>query len=219
MKELVVINEKEIKEIKYGDERVISSKQIAELHSKEVRAVNQAYTMNIDKFVEGVDYRVVNRNENIIDEAILSHLFPKGSPIKEAKLFTMSGYLKLVNIFNDNTSKHIMDYLIIDYLKSININTFFETIRNMDVDIPIHDLYVYIAREQESGRFKVGISKDPESRVKNLNTGNPEELEIIYCEKAELSKFQSEKNIHKQLTEEGKHIRGEWFSNVSSILN
>ena len=80
-------------------------------------------------------------------------------------------------------------------------------------EIDAHDLppdrYVYVAREVESGRYKIGISKDPSARINQLNIGNPEQLTLIHHYKATEAGYQSEAIAHALLAEH--RIRGEWF--------
>ncbi len=57
---------------------------------------------------------------------------------------------------------------------------------------------------------KIGVSGDPEKRLKSLQTGNPEPLVIHYVfEVSDDKVFQFEKHIHKQLNH--KRIQNEWF--------
>ena len=87
-----------------------------------------------------------------------------------------------------------------------------EAFAHLDVlDLPA-DRFVYVAREGKSGNYKVGISKDPIRRVKQLNVGNPNELELVMVYKATEDGFLSETKAHLAL--EQYHIRGEWYSNV-----
>lgn len=46
--------------------------------------------------------------------------------------------------------------------------------------------YVYLLKVSNEGIYKIGVSKNVEKRVKQLQTGNPEEIEII---KKFLSKY------------------------------
>lgn len=39
--------------------------------------------------------------------------------------------------------------------------------------------YVYLIQSLEDGRFKIGVSKNPEGRIKNLQTGNSSELKVF----------------------------------------
>jgi hypothetical protein len=44
-------------------------------------------------------------------------------------------------------------------------------------------LYVYAIREVDTGNIKLGISKNPQARLRQLQTGNSSRLELVaYCE-------------------------------------
>ena len=77
----------------------------------------------------------------------------------------------------------------------------------------VQNNFVYIIRHGNQRIYKIGISDKPEKRVKQLQTGNPYPLKIIFqtsiissihCRKVESV-------IHKYLKEKGHWIRGEWF--------
>jgi len=69
--------------------------------------------------------------------------------------------------------------------------------------------YVYLIRAQENGMYKIGISKDPKKRIKQLQTGSNEDLVLIesypteYPTKIEIA-------LHNKFSTSKK--RGEWFS-------
>jgi len=113
---------------------------------------------------------------------------------------------KQISIVERNEKgKSIMKY--ISSIACVSVKEIMDTI--IDIDIPDVDLFVYAAQEKNSGRIKVGISRNPEVRIKQLNIGNPEPLELI-CVKSAPNRFADEKAIHKKL--ESKNIRSEWFS-------
>ena len=60
---------------------------------------------------------------------------------------------------------------------------------------------------------KVGISKSPEKRRKQLQTGNsnPVKIEKIVWFENEPQARKIEKRIHRYLKKEDKHCKGEWF--------
>lgn len=68
--------------------------------------------------------------------------------------------------------------------------------------------YVYLIKSLSSSEYKIGVSKDPHMRIKNIQTGNSEELVVIdryyteYPNKIETS-------IHNLLS--GNKKKGEWF--------
>ena len=68
--------------------------------------------------------------------------------------------------------------------------------------------YVYLIRSEETGMYKVGVSKHPKKRIKQLQTGNSEDLTLIhsfpshYPHKVEVA-------LHNGYAPNKK--RGEWF--------
>lgn len=80
--------------------------------------------------------------------------------------------------------------------------------------------YLYLLKSGESS-YKIGISKYiPSIRIKGLQTGNPEDIEIIcYFESEFINKL--EKTLHRTFMLS--HKRGEWFTlnkkDVNSFLS
>ena len=109
-----------------------------------------------------------------------------------------------INIDKINIDKINIDKINIDKINIDKIN-----IDNKNVQ----KNFVYIIRHGNQRIYKIGISDKPEKRVKQLQTGNPYPLKIIFqtsiissihCRKVESV-------IHKYLKEKGHWIRGEWF--------
>lgn len=65
---------------------------------------------------------------------------------------------------------------------------------------------LYIARANDY--FKIGISENPEERIKQLQTGNPEPVDL-YAEFEAEDAAKCESRLHKRF--EGFRIQGEWF--------
>jgi hypothetical protein len=67
--------------------------------------------------------------------------------------------------------------------------------------------YLYFIQSDVTGMIKVGRSKNPGKRLKQLQTGNPNRLKLIAC-------FENygwkEKLIHKRLSSWSE--KGEWFN-------
>jgi predicted GIY-YIG superfamily endonuclease len=62
-----------------------------------------------------------------------------------------------------------------------------------------------------TNRQKIGFSADVDRRLKTLQTGNPDKLNIHYfieCEDSKVRKL--EKKLHKELSY--KRLNGEWFN-------
>ena len=77
---------------------------------------------------------------------------------------------------------------------------------------------LYIIRSGKTQLFKIGISKSPEKRLKQLQTGNPNILKIYFVftisnKYQYIEAVKVENTIHKYLKEcRGKHILNEWFN-------
>ena len=70
--------------------------------------------------------------------------------------------------------------------------------------------YVYLI-QKGYGSIKIGVSKDPESRLKMLQTGNPTELHLIAkfpCESEKQARA-LEADLHNEFREY--RMKGEWF--------
>lgn len=68
--------------------------------------------------------------------------------------------------------------------------------------------YVYIIKVSPDGIYKIGVSKNPEKRIKQLQTGNPEKIELI---KTFLSSYpyKMENVFHRRFKRN--HVQGECY--------
>lgn len=89
-------------------------------------------------------------------------------------------------------------------------------IKDMDIPEDLPDMFVYIAREVDTGNVKIGISKDPAERVKKLQIGNSSKIELIATKPAS-NRFTDERMAHMENAEY--RIHGEWFTGKASITN
>ena len=98
-----------------------------------------------------------------------------------------------------------------DLLKSL-----LDAFENFDVPKDMQDMFVYAIQEEESGRIKLGISRDPHARVAQLQTGNSQKLTLLAYYKAD-DGFKSEADAQNRAG--AYHIRGEWFnSNAIGVM-
>lgn len=115
MENKIIIFNKEIEIKEYNGERVITSYDIAKLHGRDVKRINENFKNNIEKFVENEDYFMVKR-EYII-KSIKTTLENNAPNLKEIILFTETGYLLLTKTFNDELSWKIQRELVKAYFK------------------------------------------------------------------------------------------------------
>ena len=113
MNELIIkennltVNNNILRIVEYKGEKVISSYDIARLHNKEVKRVNEQFKRNKDRLQEGVDYFLIDREEFAVVDSY--HKISSKSRHKFERLFTERGYLKLVKSFTDDLSWEVQD--------------------------------------------------------------------------------------------------------------
>ena len=84
-----------------------------------------------------------------------------------------------------------------------------EALNNFEVPEDVPDMYVYAIKNKDTGNIKLGISKNPEQRLKQLQTGCDGKLELVAYRKAD-NGYRDELQLH---TENEQHaIHGEWFT-------
>jgi len=88
-----------------------------------------------------------------------------------------------------------------------------EALGAFDVPVECAGMYVYAILESGTGRIKLGISRNPKARLKQLQTGNSSTLELVATRRA--GNFKDESEVHS--LNSGIHIRGEWFSPGASL--
>lgn len=110
--EVVKVNDKELLVRNYNNERIVTAWDIAYLHNKKVKRINEVFKNNFLRYEENVDYFILNR-ENF-SKSFKTTLPPN---MKNVALFTESGYLMLVKSFNDDLSWKIQRILIKSYFK------------------------------------------------------------------------------------------------------
>ena len=68
--------------------------------------------------------------------------------------------------------------------------------------------YIYLIQSLEDGYYKIGVSKHPKKRVKQLQTGNSSELKLVESYQSEYAH-----KVEKALQRRYAHMKkeGEWF--------
>lgn len=73
--------------------------------------------------------------------------------------------------------------------------------------------YIYVIRARESGRIKIGHSRDPKRRLAQLQSASHEKLTLL-TPSFPAPRF-VERELHRVLR---KHrVRGEWYSNAEDL--
>lgn len=115
---LVKINEEEIIVKEYENQRIVTAWDIAKVHKREVKTINQSFKLVKDKMIENEDYFIIEKSERLRSENLtLKNLWDNAPAAKEIILFTESGYLMLVKTFTDDLSWDIQRQLVKGYFK------------------------------------------------------------------------------------------------------
>lgn len=115
MNELITINNTQVEVKEYEGLRVVTVWDIAKVHGREVKRINEIFKNNIDKFILKEDYFFLTPNEFSGSFKTTQDFIPNN--VKEIPLFTESGYLMLVKTFTDDLSWDIQRQLIKTYFR------------------------------------------------------------------------------------------------------
>lgn len=69
-------------------------------------------------------------------------------------------------------------------------------------------MHLYIIQSSNNGCFKIGRSKHPRKRLKQLQTGSPFQLKLVLVIENE---GRQEKSLHKRFPKNEIKCKGEWF--------
>ena len=123
---------------------------------------------------------------------------------QEVNLLTERGVLQLL-VKSRKTQDKFVDEVI---SKVHDAKEIIAALEDFEVPEDLPPMYVYAIRNKTTRRIKLGISQNPERRLKELQIGNDCELELVAFRKAE-NRFKDEKALHRENAP--LHVRGEWF--------
>ena len=125
-------------------------------------------------------------------------------PIRGVNLLTERGVLQLL-VKSRKTQDKFVDEVI---SKVQDAKAIIAALEDFEIPENLPPMYVYAIRNKTTRRVKLGISQNPERRLKELQIGNDCELELVAFRKAE-NRFKDEKALHRENAP--LHVRGEWF--------
>ena len=113
---LVKINNNDVMVKEFQGQRVVTAWDIAKVHNREVKRINEQFNRNKEKMIENEDFFIIKRNEipKSLSETLMD-LWESAPSMNEMVLFTESGYLMLVKTFTDDLSWRVQRELIKGY--------------------------------------------------------------------------------------------------------
>lgn len=153
MQNYVKINNTDVGIKMFNNDRVVTANEIAQLHNREIKRVNEQLEHNIDRFKVGVDFHILSRLEAKVDFNDFEKYFT--SPRQnEIYLYTEKGYLKLTKTFTDDLSWDIQDMLIDNYFRMKEIKEKVENnvpvVPNDFAKLEIMENMIHFMKEQNS---------------------------------------------------------------------
>lgn len=115
MSEYVRINDYELSIKEYRNQRVVTARDIAELHGKPIKKVNEVFKNNEKHFILNEDYFIIGKNSKVLSTDLENHFTSNRQ--KEIYLFTETGYLMLTKTFKDDLSWDVHRQLVNTYFK------------------------------------------------------------------------------------------------------
>jgi hypothetical protein len=129
---------------------------------------------------------------------------------QEVNLLTERGVLQML-VKSRKTQDKFVDEVI---SKVQDAKAIIAALEDFEIPENLPPMYVYAIRNKTTRRIKLGISQNPERRLKELQIGNDCELELVAFRKAE-NRFKDEKALHRENAP--LRVRGEWFDDEISF--
>lgn len=129
-KDYMEINGKRIKKKEYNGVPVLTSWDIAEIHGKEMRRVNENFKYVREKLILNEDYFIIERDKFSETDFPIQNFIPNN--VKEIPLFTETGYMMLCKTFGDDFSWQLQRFLVRNYF---NMQKLIHSIQNGEIEI------------------------------------------------------------------------------------
>ena len=113
--QVVKINNYDLTVKEFRGQRVVTFKDIDQLHQRPEGTASRNFSQNKHRFIEGVDYFHLSKSE-MENTKIVNYSSPKG-----LTLLTESGYLMLVKSFTDDLAWEVQRKLVNNYFRAKQI--------------------------------------------------------------------------------------------------
>lgn len=137
------------KEIK--GQRVVSYKQIAELHQIDTNNLQRNFNRNKSRFIEGTDYFKIKEHVSDVDNLSTSRYY-----------FTESGYLMLVKSLTDDLSWEVQRMLVNSYFRAALLE---KVLAFLPQKVQKVVYYRSLGLTQKEAGLLAGMSKDSVKRA------------------------------------------------------
>ncbi len=219
MNDLIKINEKQIEAKEHNGEIVITAWDIAEVHEREAKEINQNFKYIQNRLTINEDYFIISRKD--FESKFLTQKFIPNN-VKEIAIFTESGYLMLTKTFNDDLSWKIQRELI---------NNYFRKKENLPANLNSLDVLKHVTNVLETHDNKINTLEDKIENQITLDHGEQRRMQkairIRVAERSEDAKIPKGKlysALHRTLWDtfdvpSYKDIKRKDYSNALNLIN
>lgn len=124
MNDMITIENTEMQIREYAGQRVVTLKDIDMVHGKKSDTAKKSFQKHKKHFILGTDYFEMTRKE--FGERYSPNEKVVGNPNIKTYLFTESGYLMIVKVFNDDIAWNVQRQLVNAYFKEKKQNSLSE---------------------------------------------------------------------------------------------
>ncbi|MBN6741219.1 antA/AntB antirepressor family protein [Acidithiobacillus sp. MC6.1] len=158
-------------------------------------------------------YKFVENQDFIVCSVISANQAGRGGHNAKDYHLTLNAALVLVAKENHPARDQIIEHFI---RSSSELSALWQAIMEMEIPEEVPDtMFVYAIRNRLTGNIKIGISRNPGIRLKQMQVTNDGVLELIATRKAD-NRYRDERLAH--ATNWDKHLVSEWFG-PSAKLN
>lgn len=117
MDKLISIGDKQIRVKEHDGQKVITFKEIDNVHRRADGTANRNFRENRDKFIAGIDYFELNGSE-AVDFATANFVSTNPSKVRSLMLITESGYLMIAKSLTDDLAWEVQRQLVNNYFRA-----------------------------------------------------------------------------------------------------
>lgn len=148
------------------DKKAMTVNDIAAIHEREVKVINQAINMNIHRFIDGVDIIDLKSVVNQIDLEKFGYTQNAVNRSNNIYILSERGYAKLLKILEDDTAWKIYDQLVDNYF---NMKATLDT-TNLSPELQFMNSVVQSLAKQELETKRIETKVDNITEIVALNS-------------------------------------------------
>ena len=183
--------------------------EIAQKHNLEFKTINKEFDSIEQVKIWIIENQLSRRNLNKSQLAVMGLKYEKLFSIDAEKRMLVGKKELDMHVFCDEDPAQLFVQGQIDRCKEAT-NKHIKVL--IDNKLEYKDPVIYFIQSENGGNIKIGVSRDVESRLKQLQTSNSEKLKVTNVIPGG---FEKEKELHEKF--KSINIEGEWFKATQKL--